>query len=64
MSMGQTAATDGDNREMQAVEAKTTPDLLIYGVDKTEQAQSTQDHLSHGTDERELITQKDPEDNY
>ena len=64
MSMGQTAATDGDNQEMQPVEAKPMQVLLIYGVDKTEPAQSTQDLLSHVADEREPITQKDPKSNY
>ena len=64
MSMGQTAATDGDSHEMQPVEAKPMQDLLIHGVDKTEPAQSTQDLLSHGAGEREPITQIDPEINY
>ena len=62
--MGQTAVTDGDNRQMQPIEPKVIPDPLIHDVDKIEQAQSTQDLLSHGADERELITQKDPEGNY
>ena len=64
MSMGHTAVTERDSREMQPVEPKVMPDPLIHGVDKIEQAQSTQDLLSHGADERELITQKDPEGNY
>ena len=64
MSMGHTAVTEGDSREMQPVEPKVMPDPLIHGGDKIEQAQSTQDLLSHGADERELITQKDPEGNY
>ena len=62
--MGQTAATDGDNQEMQPVEVKPMQDLLIHGVDKTEPAQSTQDLRSHGACEKEPITQKDPESNY
>ena len=64
MSMGHTAVTERDSLEMQPVEPKVMPDPLIHGVDKIEQAQSTQDLLSHGADERELITQKDPEGNY
>ena len=64
MSTGQTVVTVGDNREAQPVEAKLIQDLRIHGVDKTEPAQSTRDHLSHGADERELITQIDPEDKY
>ena len=64
MSTGQTAVTFGDNRETQPVEAKLIQDLRIHGVDKTEPAQSTRDHLSLGADERELITQIDPEDKY
>ena len=63
MSMGQTAATDGDNQEIQPVEAKPMQDLLIHGVDKTEPAQSTQDLPSHGAGEREPITHKYPEIN-
>ena len=49
---------------MQPIEPKVIPDPLIHDVDKIEQAQSTQDLLSHGADERELITQKDPEGYY
>ena len=64
MSMGRTAATEGDSREIQPAEAIPIQDLLIHGVDKTEPAQSTQDHLRHVADERELITQIDPEDKY
>ena len=64
MSTGQTAVTVEDNRETQPVEAKLIQDLRIHGVDRTEPAQSTRDHLSHAADEREQITQIDPEDKY
>ena len=59
--MGQTAATEGDNQETQPAEAKSMQDLLIHGVDKTEQAQSTKDLRSNGAEEREPVTLKDPE---
>ena len=52
MSTGQTAPTDGDKGEVQPVEAKPIQGLLTHGGDKTEPAQSTQYHLSHGADER------------
>ena len=64
MSMGQTAVTDGDNREMQPVEAKLIQDLRIHVVDKTEPAQSTRDQPSHDADVRELKKKIDPEVKY